>query len=69
MQLRRIRGFLLLRLQDVEGATGVPAYRLAKAEAERLILNPAEEFALRKFYWAKIRMALGEQAATRRLQN
>jgi len=57
VNLRRIRGFLLLALRDVELATGVPAYRLSKAEWGRIQLNEAEQNALERFYEARWRMA------------
>lgn len=60
MNLRRIRGFLQLHQRDVELATGIPAYRLSKAELGRIELNAAERLALKNFYQARWKMATGE---------
>ena len=62
MNLRRIRGFLLLDQRDVELATGVPAYRLAKAEQGRITLNDAERRAIEIFYRARWKMAMEESS-------
>lgn len=62
MNLKRIRGFLLLDQRDVERATGVPAYRLAKAEQGRITLNDAERRVLESFYRARWKMAMEECA-------
>jgi hypothetical protein len=58
--LKRIRGFLLLDQRAVERATGVPVYRLAKAEQGLLTLNDAEQRVLRRFYQARWKMAMEE---------
>jgi hypothetical protein len=67
MNLQRIRGFLLLTLQDVENGAGVPAYRLSKAERGQLRLNEAEQSALRSYYAARWRMAVSDETPTEQL--
>jgi hypothetical protein len=62
LNLKRIRGFLLLDQRDVELATGVPVYRLAKAEQGRITLNDAERRVLTAFYKARWKMAMEECA-------
>ena len=60
MLMRRIRNFLDLRLQDVEAASGVPGYRLAKAERGTIRLNSAEAAALEAYYRARLRVVLAD---------
>lgn len=60
MNLKRIRGFLLLDQRAVERATGVPVYRLAKAEQGLITLNDAEQRVLESFYRARWQMAMEE---------
>jgi hypothetical protein len=62
VNLRRVRGFLLLDQRDVELATGIPVNRLSKAEAGRLALNDAEQRVLESFYRARWKMAAEECA-------
>ena len=61
LNLRRLRGFLLLRLQDVELATGVPADHLSRAERGMIELNEAEQRALEAYYRARYKMAMGDE--------
>jgi hypothetical protein len=63
VNLKRIRGFLLLDQRAVERATGVPVYRLAQAEQGRLTLNDAERRVLERFYRARWKMAMEECVA------
>ena len=64
VNLRRIRGFLQLNQRDVELATGIPIYRLARAEAGTLTLNDVEHRVLEHFYRVRWKMALEESAGT-----
>lgn len=63
MNLKRIRAFLLLDQRDVELATGIPVYRLAKAEQGHITLNDAERRVLESFYRARWKMAMEECCA------
>jgi len=66
LQMRRLRAFLLLSLRDVEGATGVSAERLSKAERGLIVLNATETRCVQHFYEARYQMAqeeAGEETA------
>jgi hypothetical protein len=56
MELRRVRNFLGLRQIDVSFATGIPVWRLSKAENGNLRLNRSEEQVLREFLAARMRI-------------
>jgi hypothetical protein len=58
--MRRIRGFLQLNQRDVELATGIPVYRLSKAEQGVISLNDAERRVLESFYRVRWKMATEE---------
>jgi hypothetical protein len=61
LSLRRLRAFLLLALENVEDATGIPAKRISMAERGLLELNETEKRALELFYQARLRMAAGDE--------
>ena len=61
MNLARIRGFLQLTQREVENGSGVPAYRLGKAERGMITLNNAEQTALRNYYVRRWKMVFGNE--------